>query len=419
MPRRRLLIVSDAPDTFAPQVERVLSFWPPPQRPTLAHVTPAEVTDEKRGPAALEPGGVAWIILTGDDEGLIYELVAALQDQHVPTAVSVFNDPHAAGDLVHDAMVAAPLDTEPATLCAMLRSLWSTSGIVRGLSAELKLVKLHSGGLVDQIDRIDEELRLAAQLQREFLPHKLPSVEALEFKVLFRPAGYVSGDIYDVFSLDESHVGFYLADAVGHGVPAALMTMFIKRSLPTKEIDATLPRGYRIVPPAEALRRLNQDMALHQGGKCRFATACYGVLNHQTLELSFARAGHPFPYILHADGRVDQLEPDGGLLGIFPEETFEQVNVTLTEGDRLLLYSDGFELAFREKLADADADTDQPPAPRKRAASDQYTREFKDLARGTVDEAMDRMVTRLDSSAGSLNQQDDLTAVLVAVKQAA
>src|SRR5947207_11229487 len=94
--------------------------------------------------------------------------------------------------------------------------------------------------------RLDEELRLAARVQQDFLPKSLPSVGDVRFQYLFRPAGHVSGDLYDVMRLDETHVGFYMADAVGHGMPAALLTMFLKQALTTKEI---FPGGYRLLPP--------------------------------------------------------------------------------------------------------------------------------------------------------------------------
>ena len=65
-----------------------------------------------------------------------------------------------------------------------------------------------------QITQIDEEMRLAARLQVDFLPRTLPEVDGVAFNVFFRPASYVSGDIYDVTRLDEDHIGFFVADAL-------------------------------------------------------------------------------------------------------------------------------------------------------------------------------------------------------------
>ena len=83
----------------------------------------------------------------------------------------------------------------------------------------------------------------------------------MHFHTLFRPAGYVSGDLYDVARLDERRIGFYVADAVGHGMPAALLTMFIKHALVTKEVRggvaaaaAPARQRPRPLPPARPRR---------------------------------------------------------------------------------------------------------------------------------------------------------------------
>ena len=277
---------------------------------------------------------------------------------------------------------------------------------------ENRFLRTHQGGLCDQMDRIDEELRLAAQLQREFLPiPPLPAVNGIAFEVLYRPAGYVSGDIYDVVRLDEDHIGFFLGDAVGHGVPAALMTMYIKRSLHTKEVDETSPKGYRIIPPDEAIATLNHDMCLHDAGTVRFATACYGVIECSTGRLKFARGGHPFPMILRADGSIDTLDPEGAMLGIFPEEQFELAHTRLEPGDRFLMFSDGFETAFPEGGGSAEQSLG--------LANKQFEQEFLDLANGQPKDAIQRLEIKLDQQIGSLNQQDDITLVFLNVSEQA
>ena len=92
---------------------------------------------------------------------------------------------------------------------------------------------------------LQEEMRLAARLQQDFLPRSLPEVGAVRFGVLFRPVSWLSGDIYDIARLDETHVGFYVVDAMGHGMPAALLTMFVKKALQTKRI---IGNTYQIIP---------------------------------------------------------------------------------------------------------------------------------------------------------------------------
>lgn len=187
---------------------------------------------------------------------------------------------------------------------------------------------------------IAEEMQLAQQLQQDFLPRTLPRVGPVRFNVRYLAAGFVSGDIYDVTRLDETHIGFYVADAVGHGMPAALMTMFIKKALQTKRISGNT---YEIIPPREALAQLNADLHRQKLSLCEFCTAVYGVIDTATLTCTLSRAGHPPPIWIHADGSEEAVSPRGSLLGILEQATFEQRTVPLQPGDRLLIYSDGAE----------------------------------------------------------------------------
>ena len=186
----------------------------------------------------------------------------------------------------------------------------------------------------------DEEMRLAARLQRDFLPRRLPEVGQVRFGVLYRPATWVSGDIYDAVRVDETHLGFYVADAVGHGMPAALLTMFIKRALQMKRIAGGT---YEIIPPDASVEQLNRDICEQDLSSCQFCTAVHCVLNVNTLEMEYCRAGHPTPLLLRADGSVLPLDAPGSLVGVFEDERFTSRSLRLLPGDRLLLYSDGAE----------------------------------------------------------------------------
>src|ERR1700722_12526577 len=157
---------------------------------------------------------------------------------------------------------------------------------VASLNAELGLLRRKSDMLNFHMSRLDGELRLAARLQQDFLPKSIPQIGRVHFHTLFRPAGYVSGDFYDVMRLDEKNIGFYIADAVGHGVPAALLTMFIKHALATKQITKN---GYRLLSAGETITRLNETLIEQQLSAATFATALYGTINVETLEFTFAR----------------------------------------------------------------------------------------------------------------------------------
>lgn len=296
-----------------------------------------------------------------------------------------------------DGLLAARHTIPGEELAGIIAGITTVRPIIDSLQRENAMLRRYDSGLNSQMTQLDEEMRLAARLQVDFLPRQLPQIGDLSFNVFFRPASYVSGDIYDVQRLDEEHIGFFIADAVGHGMPAALLTIFIKRTLVTKEIANN---QYRIVPPDEALARLNNELLTQQLSLCQFVTMIYGIINTRTLELQFARAGHPLPMLLKTTGNASELDVDGALLGVFPDEKFPLSKVQLEPGDSLLLYSDGFESAFHDPAG---------------VVNERYRLEFARLAGPHPATRFAEMIAMLDSQEGSLHQRDDLTALMLTI----
>lgn len=268
---------------------------------------------------------------------------------------------------------------------------------IKALHDEINLLRRRDETLNFYMSRVDEEMRLAARLQQDFLPKSLPQVGAVRFHTLFRPAGYVSGDLYDVMRLDEKHVGFYMADAVGHGMPAALLTMFIKNALVTKEITAG---GYRLLEPGQTMARLNESLIGQNLSYATFATAIYGTINTETLELKLAKAGHPCPMILTPSGGLEAIACEGSLLGIFPEETFGTHTHQLRRGDRLFVFSDGVEVAFSQ--------SDVPDTVR-------WQHELHARRQLDTQRLLEDFISHVDAENGSLQPKDDLTMIVVEV----
>lgn len=262
---------------------------------------------------------------------------------------------------------------------------------------ELDLLRRRDGAINLYMSRVDEEMRLAARLQRDFLPKQLPAVGPARFHAMWRPAGYVSGDLYDVIRLDEAHVGLYIADAVGHGVSASLLAMFVRHALATKDVGAGT---YRLLDPGDAMTRLNASLIAQELTAGTFCTACYGVLDTRTLELRLAGAGHPPPFLLRGEEPPRPLRCDGPLLGIFEGERFATTSHQLAPGDRLLLYTDGMEVAFNDDRHPTSARWQDELFRRRRLGGQEL---LEDLAGG------------LDGEAGSLDPRDDLTLVVMEV----
>ena len=298
-----------------------------------------------------------------------------------------------------DGLMAVPLACNPDELLGRLAGLASARPIIDQLQRENAMLRKCDTGLNTQMTQMDEEMRLAARLQVDFLPRKLPEFDDVSFDVFFRPASYVSGDIYDVARLDEDHVGFFVADAVGHGMPAALLTIFLKRTLQTKEVT---PTGYRIIRPDEALAHLNNELVSQQLSLCQFVTMAYAILNTKTRVLEWSRAGHPLPLLLKTDGAVEEMEVDGALLGVFADEAFPLQTVQLNPGDSVLIYSDGFESAFTDPSG---------------LVNERYRLEFSKLAGHNPPARFASMVQELDRQEGSLHQRDDLTALLMTIAE--
>ncbi len=276
-------------------------------------------------------------------------------------------------------------------------NLGTVQGELDALKTELNLLRRRDETLKFYMSRLDEELRLAARLQQDFLPKLLPQLGPVHFHTLFRPAGYVSGDLYDLMRLDEHHVGFFVVDAVGHGMPAALLTMFIKRALVCKE---TSTDGYRLLEPAETMRRLNSALVEQNLSAATFATAVYGIIDVRTLQLTLATGGHPSPLLQRGDQTIE-VQAEGPLLGIFDNETFTQATAQLQPRDRLFVYSDGLEVAFGEDVA----------AQQGKWRQELYARRTLP-AEGLLIDLSDH----LDREAGSLQPKDDLTLVMVEIK---
>ncbi|HEY0009923.1 MAG TPA: SpoIIE family protein phosphatase [Tepidisphaeraceae bacterium] len=265
------------------------------------------------------------------------------------------------------------------------------------LTFDLNVLRRRDEQINGVITRLDEEQRLAARLQQDFLPKRLPQVGPIHFSTLYRPASYVSGDLYDVTQLDEHHIGFYVADAVGHGMPAALLTMFMKNALVTKEISAN---GYRLLHPAETLSKLNVSLCQQNLSNATFATAVYGTIDTRSLQMSLCRGGHPSPVLIR-NAALHDLGVDGALLGIFPDEVFTETVIQLQAGDRVVVYTDGIEVAFSED--------DRPD-------NDRWRGEILSRADQHSEIMLQNFAARVDSHNGSLLPKDDLTIVAFDVR---
>lgn len=330
----------------------------------------------------------------GDFQPADLQLFADALLSHRLTGVVMTDDPTRALS-IDGPLAAVATDVSGDELWGRVCTIRQYRPLLRQLERQVTAMQRLGKKLNQQFVEVDQELRLASRLQRDFLPKSFPEVGDIRFAALFRPASWVSGDIYDVFRVDEDHIACYLADAVGHGIAAGLLTMFIKQAVISKRIQG---EGYCLVSPSQVLADLNLALTRQELPNCQFVTSCYVLINVPRHEITFARGGHPHPILVNAAGRCTEVSSVGGLLGVFPEETFPATTLQLQPGEKFILYSDGLE----DMIA---------PSRTRENGELKFSEAFLNIARLPLTEAFQTWATRMDTQEGSLQPMDDMSVI--------
>lgn len=409
----RLTIVFDhaGAEGASAAVERVLGAWPVGGAiPVPSFHSIEEFADHAmRESLVAGPGTGRVILAVASNLPSAGRMIAALGDAAETTLLLVGGAGGPGSIEAPEGFVLRSAGDDPATLAAMLFGLTRSQRAIERLQQELRVAVRSSDGVAGLVRDFNQEMHLAAQVQRDMLPKRMPPIEGFDAAVLFRPAGFVSGDIFDVRRLDDRRVSFFLADAVGHGVPAALLTMIIGQSLAqARTLDAALSS------PGRVLAFINDAMCERETDTPRFATAVYGVLDVDSGEMTIAGAGHPSPLLL-SEGETIPAETSGPLLGIFAGAEFDEFRTRMRHGQTLLVYSDGFETAFPKG---------EPNAEGRMLPSDEYLRHLSEMLTITagnpskLESRIEALTMLLDRQAGSLHQADDQTALVLARRSA-
>ena len=194
------------------------------------------------------------------------------------------------------------------------------------------------GELVEK-KRLQAQLEIARQVQLELLPDNDPKVKGFDISAYIFPTEEVSGDYYDWVKVFDDQIGIVVADAVGKGLPAALLTAFLRASL-----RLAVQIGYA---PNIALSKVSNllwdSVESHQ-----FITAIYGSLDATNRTFVFSNAGHNPPLLMKPDGEHRFVEYGDLPLGMFREMRYHQHFIKFEGGQVLVLYTDGITEAARE-----------------------------------------------------------------------
>ena len=200
-------------------------------------------------------------------------------------------------------------------------------------------LKAAQARLVEQ-ERLERELELAAQVQRNLLRQELPQFPDYNFASYLQPARQVGGDFYDVLEIDDEHVGVLIADVADKGFHAALF-MAVTRTLFLRE-------GRHSLSPVAVALAVHEGMLEIANNDEVFLTAFYGVLHRPTGRLAYIRAAHERPFLIRPGQEVVALAGGGRFLGMMPDLSLVEETVDLLPGDRLVMFSDGVPDAVNE-----------------------------------------------------------------------
>ncbi|WP_052847615.1 SpoIIE family protein phosphatase [Streptomyces avicenniae] len=255
-------------------------------------------------------------------------------------------------------------------------------------------------GLIAQaLDRarlFDAKQQLARQLQSGLLPHELPALPGLDVAVRYLPATRgmdIGGDFYDVIPLDSGDVAVVIGDVQGHNVTAAALMGQVRTAVHASAGE----------PPQEVLGRTNRLLTDLDPGL--FTSCLYIQLDVTRCRAVVATAGHPPPLLRHPDGRITVPDvPPGPLLGIDESAAYPAVELPLSPGSVLLLYTDG--LVERPGL---DPDV----------ATGQLARDLADAVEHSLDlgGTMDDLADHLLRTRHTENRDDDIALLLLSPQE--
>ena len=245
-----------------------------------------------------------------------------------------------------------------------------------------------------QREQVDEIFRQARQIQTSIFPDSAPSLSDFDIAGRSDSLESVGGDLYDYIPISDKILGLAIADASGHGLPAALQVRDIYVGL-----RMGLSRDYKIVRTIQRLNRI-----IHSGTlTSRFVSMFYGELERNGV-LIYVNAGHPPPFHLAADGTATLLGEGGPVLGPLPDATYDRGYVQMRPGELLVLYTDGITETLKAGASETDREEYRLESLMEVARANQ--------GRG-ASEVVAAIFASLEAWSGGDTAQDDRTVIVV------
>ncbi len=211
-------------------------------------------------------------------------------------------------------------------VCDFVLKPWENSRLVRTLRNQIERGRRRRNELRLQ----SEESEDARAVGQALLPQRIPEIPGFQIAAASKPLRTLSGDYFDVLEPAANKLAISIADVTGKGVPAALLM---------SNVQATV-RALAAESPLDLAAKLNASL-VRNVAPGKFVTFFHCQIDVPGRTLSHTNAGHCAPILMRADGEVERLEASGAVLGVFPQWPFQQAEVQLRAGDRLVLFTDG------------------------------------------------------------------------------
>ncbi|UCD29109.1 MAG: SpoIIE family protein phosphatase [Planctomycetota bacterium] len=235
---------------------------------------------------------------------------------------------------LHRAMITNQSSTTPIIVFAQ-----SNDGRQIPMEVSVAPVRNNSGEVIGGVETFRDlssqfhDVQRAQKIQLLSLPQELPGDERIRFSTHYIPHDVIGGDYYAVAKINSDSYGFILADVTGHGVPAALYTMYL---------NSLWEENYHLISsPTVFAETVNEKLRHLIGEDTPFAAGICGIFDLKNNKLRLSSAGNPPPFLIHSDGKYTQPDCRGLPLGCMEGATYDEITMDIDSGDCLLFFTDG------------------------------------------------------------------------------
>jgi sigma-B regulation protein RsbU (phosphoserine phosphatase) len=260
----------------------------------------------------------------------------------------------------------------------------------------LAIISLENARLFSETlekERLEKDLQIAKNIQRNLLPNKIPKFKKFEIAAVNNSARQVGGDYYDIVKLDDNRTLIAIADVSGKGVQAALLMANLQAFL-----QSIAKQNLKLDEASNLINDLVSENT-HDGS---FITFFWGIIDQENMELTFVNMGHNPPLHIR-DNKINHLKLGGMILGVMPTTIpYKCSTISINANDKLVLFTDGITEAMNSKGVDY---------------TDERLEELcKSLGEFSAEQTLSRILEDVNNFTDGAQQSDDITAMVVKFK---